>query len=337
MAIKLFVVDDSAFMRRIITDIVTEIDGIEVVGIARNGMDALDIIPKLKPDIITLDIEMPKLNGIETLKEIKKKYQIPVIMLSSFTGTDITIEALQLGAEDFIAKPKDLGSDLGEFKSGLEMKIKSVVYGDAGPRVSSVEKMTTKTIGRPTDVEAIVVAASTGGPKALVYLISQIPKELDIPIFIVQHMPKDFTTSFANRLDKESQVKVVEASQGMEIQKGRIYLAPGNYHMTIGNNRINLDMSEKLHGVRPAADFLFQSASKRYGRKLLGIVLTGMGRDGGEGMVSIKNAGGYNIVQDEETCVVYGMPGNAVGKGVVDEILSLRDISTSLNQIIKVK
>lgn len=337
MAIKLLVVDDSAFMRRIITDIVGEIDGIEVAGIARNGMDALDIIPKLQPDIITLDIEMPKLNGIDTLKEIKKKYKTPVIMLSSLTGTDTTIEALQLGAEDFIEKPKDLNSDFNNFKSELELKIKSVACEDTKCSILKERKVSTKPIERPKDVDSVVIAASTGGPKALVYLISQLPKDINIPIFIVQHMPKGFTKSFAARLDNESQVKVVEASHGMEIQRGVVYLAPGDYHMIIENNKIKLDSGKKLHGVRPAADLLFESATKYYGNKLLGIVLTGMGRDGAEGMVSIKKAGGYNIVQNEESSVVYGMPGSAVEKGVVHEIMSLEDISTSLNKMVKVK
>lgn len=338
MAIKLLIVDDSAFMRRVITDIVADIDMIEVVGIARNGKDALEIIPRLKPDVITLDIEMPILNGIETLKLIKERYDIPVIMLSSLTGTDITIEALQIGAVDFIEKPKDLNSDLNSFKSEIELKIKSVACKDNSCREftkKDVKIIPTTSINR--DIEAVVIAASTGGPKALVYLISQLPRNINVPIFIVQHMPKGFTTSFASRLDNESKVKVVEAKDGMLIEKGVVYLAPGDYHMTLERNRIALNSLDKLHGVRPAADYLFKSATELYGNKLLGIVLTGMGRDGSQGMVSIKNKGGYNIAQSEESCVVYGMPGSAVEKGVVDKIMDLEDISINLNKLIKVK
>lgn len=338
MAIKLLIVDDSAFMRRVITDIVADIDMIEVVGIARNGKDALEIIPRLKPDVITLDIEMPILNGIETLKLIKERYDIPVIMLSSLTGTDITIEALQIGAVDFIEKPKDLNSDLNSFKSEIELKIKSVACKDNSCREftkKDVKTIPTTSINR--DIEAVVIAASTGGPKALVYLISQLPRNINVPIFIVQHMPKGFTTSFASRLDNESKVKVVEAKDGMLIEKGVVYLAPGDYHMTLERNRIALNSLDKLHGVRPAADYLFKSATELYGNKLLGIVLTGMGRDGSQGMVSIKNKGGYNIAQSEESCVVYGMPGSAVEKGVVDKIMDLEDISINLNKLIKVK
>ncbi|MGN9164778.1 protein-glutamate methylesterase/protein-glutamine glutaminase [Tissierellaceae bacterium HCP3S3_D8] len=337
MAIRLLIVDDSAFMRKIISDIVTEIQGIEVVGIARNGMDALDIIPRFKPDIITLDIEMPKLDGIETLKIIKKKSNIPVIMLSSRTGMDITIEALQIGAEDFIEKPKDLESGFADFKTELEMKIKSVVCKTSRCDELKIRDVLPRAIERPKDVDAVVIGASTGGPKALVTLISQLPKDIEVPIFIVQHMPKGFTTSFAERLDGESEVRVVEGEDGMRVEKGVVYLAPGDYHMTIERGKIRLSSQEKMHGVRPAVDYLFRSAVRYYGDRLLGIVLTGMGRDGTAGMASIKESGGYNIVQNEETCVVYGMPGNAVAKGVVDEIMSLEDISSTLNEIIRVK
>lgn len=336
MPIKLLIVDDSAFMRKIIADLVAELEGIEIVGIARNGLDALEIIPKLNPDIITLDIEMPKLNGIETLKQIKKLYDIPVIMLSSLTGVDITIEALQIGAIDFIQKPTDLQADLNDLKIELDNKIKSslrkspistIIKNAVIAQSKSVEK----------NIKAVVIGASTGGPKALVSLISKLPKNLNIPIFIVQHMPKGFTTSFAARLDNESPVKVVEAMDGMTIESGTVYLAPGDYHMTLERGKIKLNVGDKLHGVRPAVDYLFNSAANIYGDELLGIILTGMGRDGAEGMNTIKNNGGYNIAQNEETCVVYGMPSSAVARGVVHEILSLDDISTNINKLIRVK
>lgn len=184
---------------------------------------------------------------------------------------------------------------------------------------------------------AVVIGASTGGPKALVYLISRLPKEIDLPIFIAQHMPKGFTSSFATRLDNESQVKVVEAKDGMDIEKGLVYLAPGDFHMTIEKGKIRLNSEEKLHGVRPAVDYLFHSAAIEYGQDLLAILLTGMGKDGAEGMVHVKEHEGYNIVQNEETSIVYGMPASAVEKGVVHQILSLEDISKNMNKMIRVK
>lgn len=190
---------------------------------------------------------------------------------------------------------------------------------------------------RLNNIQAVVIGASTGGPTALAYLISKIPKDFNIPIFIVQHMPKGFTTTFALRLDSESNIKVVEAEDNMKIQKGIVYLAPGDFHMTIEKNRIRLNSEEKLFGVRPSVDYLFKSASNIYGDGLLGIIMTGMGRDGTDGMKTIKNNGGYNIAQNEESSVVYGMPGNAVANGVVDEIMSLDEISQVLNSLTKVK
>lgn len=331
MPIKLLIVDDSAFMRRIISDIVDEIEGIEVIGIARNGLEALEKIPKLKPDLITLDIEMPKLNGIETLKRIKEFYEIPVIMLSSLTGTDVTIEALQVGAFDFIEKPVDLKSNLNNFKEEFEGKIRSIFASKDIKRVKKVQIGDCKDCN---DIKAVVIAASTGGPKALVSLISKLPARIRVPIFIVQHMPKGFTASLANRMNNESKVKVVEAQEGMPIESNTVYLAPGDFHMTLDNRKISINSAHKLHGVRPAADYLFKSAAEIYKENLLGIVLTGMGKDGTDGMARIKECGGYNIAQSEESCVVYGMPGSAVSKGVVDEILDLEEISLRLNKLI---
>jgi two-component system, chemotaxis family, protein-glutamate methylesterase/glutaminase len=335
--IKLLIVDDSAFMRKIISDMVAQMEGIEVIGIARNGVDALDSIGKLNPDIVTLDVEMPKLNGIKTLKEIKRNYSIPVIMLSSNNKTDTTIEALQIGALDFIEKPKDLNSDLEELKVELEEKIKSVLHSKPKFKKRKRHKVKEELSLFKKNIKIVVIAASTGGPKALVYLISRLPEKIKVPILIVQHMPKNFTTSFANRLDQESNIKVLEAEDRMNIQRNMVYLSPGDSHMTIRDGSIILNQDKKLHGVRPAADYLFQTAAKEYGENTLGIVLTGMGKDGADGMVDIKNSGGFNIAQSEKTCIVYGMPGSAVRKGVVHEIMDLEDISDALNKAIEVR
>ena len=334
MAIKLLIVDDSAFMRKIISDTISEFQGIEIVGRARDGYDALEMIPRLKPDVITLDIEMPMLNGIETLKEIRKNYDIPVIMLSSHSGTDITIEALELGAFDFIEKPDDLKSDLTDFGIGLWRKLTSA-YNMKSSRPSPRNKVVRPRVkNNSLNFNALVIGASTGGPKALVYLIERLPERIKLPIFIVQHMPKGFTTSLAARLDKESKIRAVEAEDGMIIENNMVYLAPGDYHMTLVGNRIKLDSRDKLHGVRPAVDYLFETAVDKYGSKLLGIMLTGMGRDGTRGMKKIKEHGGYNLAQSAKSCVVYGMPGSAVGAGVVDEILDLEEMSTRLNSFV---
>ncbi len=334
MAVKLMIVDDSAFMRKIIADSVEDIEGINVVGIARNGLDALEKIDKINPDVITLDIEMPKLNGIETLKEIKKNYKTPVIMLSSIKKSEITFEALELGAMDFIEKPDNLNANLQEFKQELEMKIGSLVCPDCPVKEQKKRTIQRRDINK---VDAIVIGASTGGPKALIHLLENIPNKISIPIFIVQHMPKGFTLSFAERLDNLTDIKVVEAKDNMRIERGKIYLAPGDYHLRLESGLIKLTQESKLHGVRPAVDYLFETAANIYKEKLVGIILTGMGKDGAEGMKDIKRLGGYTIAQDEATSVVFGMPGNAIAQGVVDDVLSLQDISTTLNKILRVK
>lgn len=331
---RLMIVDDSAFMRKIISDSLQDANDIEVVGIGRNGLDALEKIPTLKPDIISLDIEMPKLNGIETLKEIKKNYDIPVIMLSSIKKTEVTIEALEIGAIDFIEKPENLNENLEEFKKDLELKINTII----GSKV-----IKTQTRKKPTKrasvskVDALVIGTSTGGPKALVALIEKFPTPINMPIFIVQHMPKGFTLSFAERLDRITSLKVVEAADNMRIENGTIYIAPGDFHMRLENGRIKLSQEEKVHGVRPAVDYLFQSAAEIYKDRLVGVILTGMGRDGTNGMRYIKRSGGSTIAQDEASSVVFGMPGSAIENKVVDEVLSLEDISKTLNKILRVK
>lgn len=344
MPVRLMVVDDSAFMRKIIGDAVSLIPGVEMIGFARNGSDALEAIPRLKPDIITLDIEMPKMNGLEALKIIKDEYkEIQVIMLSSYSkaGSDVTMEALELGALDFIEKPQNSGlMNLGELKTQLEIKL--AVAMDLVERTDPLRRKTSQKSNPPLKpgfegerIRAIVLGASTGGPKVLFEIIKGLPKTLDIPVFIVQHMPKGFTKSFAERLNSECLLTVVEAKHEMNISPGMVYVAPGDYHMTIDKNRIILDEREKIHGVRPAVDFLFETAARRYGSELLGVILTGMGKDGAAGMLSIKEAGGYNLAQEKESCVVYGMPGYAVSLGVVDEILSPEKIIEKIRSIVR--
>jgi two-component system chemotaxis response regulator CheB len=335
MAIRVLVVDDSAFMRKIISDMLNDIDGVQVVATARDGKTAIEIISRESLDIITLDVEMPGMDGLETLKRIKESSKVPVMMLSSNNKPETTIEALELGALDFIEKPVDIRTNITEIKIELEEKIKSLV----GHKVETTQVNENPNRGQKTSrlrkFNALVIGASTGGPKALVHLVSRLPESIKIPVFIVQHMPKGFTTSLADRMDKESLVRVVEAKDNMPIVPGTVYLAPGDYHMVLTKGRIKLDEGDKIHGVRPAVDHLFNSATEIYGENLLGVILTGMGKDGADGMVKIKEKGGYNIVQNKETCTVYGMPGSAVAKGVVDQILSLEDISQAINGMVR--
>lgn len=344
MTIKLLIADDSAFMRRILEDLILDMKDIELVGIAKDGLEVLEILPKLNVDLIVLDIEMPRLNGLDTLKQIKRRYDIPVIILSSISDRNMTIEALDLGAEEFLEKPKNIGIELGSFKNNFEETIKSIVC--KSPKCDEFieekeiieKKKMIKDLTIKNKIDALVIASSTGGPKALVNIFSNIKENLDIPIFIVQHMPPGFTKTFAERLDRESPMEVVEAKNNMDIVKNKVYVAPGDYHMYIENNKIILDNKmPKLHGVRPAADYLFESASKKYKNRLLSLVLTGMGKDGAMGSKYIKDLGGYNIVQNEQTCVVYGMPSSCVKMGTVDDILSLEEIPEFLIDMVKGK
>lgn len=336
MTIKIMVVDDSAFMRKVISDQINNISGMTVCTTARSGEDALNKIPKFLPDLITLDIEMIGMNGLETLEKIKSHYDIPVIMISSHTGEEMTISCLEKGAMDFVEKPINLLKIEKSFTDELASKIKSIVQ-TTEIRSVHYSKVGDKKGLFPSKINAIVIGASTGGPKALMQLIKTIPSNLKFPIFIVQHMPKGFTKSFSRRLDQEAKVKVVEAKQGELIKPGIVYIAPGDYHMKIENKKIQLTQEEKIHSVRPAVDPLFESASKIYGNQLVGILLTGMGNDGAIGMKYVSEAKGYTIAQDKASSIVFGMPRRAIELGVIDEILSLHEIEEKLNWMIKVR
>lgn len=342
MSIKVLTVEDSTLIRLIINNTIRDMDGVELIGTAENGAVAIEKIKELKPDIVTLDVVMPVMDGLETLKILRKFTDVPVIMLSGISDRQTTIEALENGAQDFLTKPESITRNKEEFTNDLEARIKAL-SGTQQPAKQSpkpLNKKEVKLIKRDRksvkkEIDAIVIGASTGGPKMLTELIKTLPEDLAIPIFIVQHMPAGFTASFAKRLDALSDVSVVEAEDGMRVEKGMVYVAPGGMHMVINRNRIQLLDTPKVHGVKPAIDPMFESAIDVYGENILAVILTGMGRDGAEGCVSVKNAGGYVIVQDEESCVVYGMPKSAVETGAVDEILSIYDIIVEINEQIE--
>lgn len=345
MQVRLMVVDDSAFMRKIVSDAASRVNGVTVVGTARNGLDAIENIERYRPNIITMDVEMPKMNGLEALKIIKRDHpEIEVIMLSSHSkeGSKITMEALELGALDFIEKSSDRG-DLSFLTSQLEAKLllaeiitkpkekrepwKELLF----PRREIVESQRFEY----RKVKAVVLGASTGGPKVLFQIIRELPKDLNLPVFIVQHMPKGFTRSFAERMDGDSNLKVVEAEENMTVENNTVYVAPGDFHMTVEAGKIRLNQKPKIHGVRPAADYLMESVARSYGGNVLAVILTGMGKDGAAGLMSIKEAGGYVLAQDKESCVVYGMPGFAISSGVVDEVLTPAEITERIKKIVR--
>ncbi|SEG00240.1 two-component system, chemotaxis family, response regulator CheB [Caloramator fervidus] len=335
--IKVLVVDDSAFMRKMISDMINSQPDMEVIDTARDGLDALEKIKRLNPDVVTLDVEMPYKNGLEVLKEIDKE-KTQVIMLSSLTaeGSAITIEALRLGAFDFIQKPSgSISLDIEKVKDDLVEKIR---YANAHIKRRRIKPLVryealTSLENNQKPIEAILIGASTGGPKVLFELVTQLPKDLDLPVLIVQHMPAGFTKAFAERLDRYSSLKVLEAQDNVIINKNHVYIAPGGFHMLVNRNRIKLDLSPQVHGVRPAVDKLFLSAAHEFDGRLLAVILTGMGKDGAEGIKAIKQRGGITIAQDEVTSTVFGMPKAAIETGCIDYVLPDKEIA---NQIVKI-
>lgn len=343
---KVLVVDDSAFMRKVISDIINSNDNFEVAGIARNGKDALDLIPKLNPDIITLDIEMPIMDGITCLKKIVELYDIPVIMCSSLTkeGAYQTITTLEIGAFDFITKPGIVGFEKTNIKEDL---ISKLLAASASVN-SSKRKYETNIVSKIKEVKIthnftniskkdskinkiVAIGISTGGPKALHEIIPQIPKNIPAPILIVQHMPKGFIKPMAERLDSTSQIRVKEAQTGDILENGVCYIAPGDEHMEIeyvtGKARIKLTDDEKVSGHRPSANVMFKSLSE-LPFEVIGVIMTGMGSDGTDGLKILKSKKKDSkiIAQDEATSVVFGMPKAAINSGVVDIVAPIYNI-----------
>ncbi|KOA21061.1 chemotaxis response regulator protein-glutamate methylesterase [Clostridium homopropionicum DSM 5847] len=348
--IRVIVVDDSALMRKVISDIVRSQEDMEVISTAKNGEDLLEKVSKNLPDVITLDVEMPKMDGITTLKEMKlRNINVPIIMLSSISkrGTALTMECLEKGAFDFIPKPSGaISLDIEKVSEELISKIR--LAANKGSSLEKTYNYTKTEVVTPKlesvqvscrnkqKINAVLIGASTGGPKALYKVITELPADLDVPVFVVQHMPVGFTKAFAERLDSNSKIKVVEASQGDNIEKNVVYIAPGGYHMEIGfDKRIHLNTDPTIWGVRPAVDKLFSSAVKVYGSNLLSVVLTGMGRDGAEGTIEVKNSGGITISEDKSTCTIYGMPRAAFETGKVDEVIPLHEISKAIVRNVK--
>lgn len=343
--VKVLIVDDSALIRTVVKDILEEDGDIKVVGIARNGKEALEKIPLLKPDIITLDIEMPVLDGIETLKEINKKYNIPVLMLSSLTTKDakLTLKALELGAVDFVTKPDNVfGIGSEEIKNKLIEKVKVVSKSKNINSFKSYGKwLDNNGVGQKTyklhdkDYETIIaIGTSTGGPRALQEIIPKIPPNINATLVVVQHMPKGFTKSLADRLNSLSKIIVKEGENGEILKRGYCYIAPGDYHMNIVKNGgkpcISLNREPPVSGLRPTVDIMMKSVSRLNDYKKIGIILTGMGSDGTEGIEAIKKKNGFTIAEDESTSIVFGMPRAAINNGNIDKVLPINKIADEI-------
>lgn len=360
--IKILVVDDSALMRKIISDMINSQANMEVVATARNGEDLFFKLEKFFPDVVTLDVEMPIMDGISALKEMKKRgISIPVIILSSISkkSSELTMECLESGAFDFIPKPSGtISLDINKVKDDLITKInlayekcqeickekefkkygqEAITIKEATPRDNKQVK--SNSIVRKkllNNIEAVVIGASTGGPKALYSVITKLPEDLNVPVFVVQHMPATFTKAFADRLNNNSKLKVVEAKDGDLVQKNVVYIAPGGFHMEVGTDKkIHLNTEPTIWGVRPAVDKLFISASKVYKDRIVSAVLTGMGKDGAEGTIKIKENGGITIAEDKSTCIIYGMPKATYETGMVDMVLPLHNIADEIIRITK--
>jgi two-component system chemotaxis response regulator CheB len=328
------VVDDSAFMRKLIAEMI-ELDGtFKVIGAAGDGVEALEKIRLLGPDIVTLDIEMPRLDGLHTLEQIMTEMPRPVVMLSaagSELGQEMTLRALERGAVDFVRKPSGpVSIDLATVRSELFAALNAArAMNLAGVRTPSRATAgvdpprAVVTPSRPA-TRVVGIAASTGGPRALGEIIPHLPAQIGAAVLIVQHMPRDFTRSLAHRLDLLSPMVVREAEDGEPVLENRVYVAPGGYHLILtgspGAGQLRLDTSAAIWGVRPAADPLFASIADTFGSAAIGIVLTGMGRDGAEGLRKIRGAGGRGVIQDRESSIIYGMPQAALALAGADHI-----------------
>jgi two-component system chemotaxis response regulator CheB len=334
-------VEDSKVMRKLLSDILEGESGIEVVGTARNGADALRKVSELSPDVVTMDIEMPKMDGLTALQHIMAEHPIPVIMVSAMDKrqADITMKALSLGAVDFVPKTSGtLSLDIEKTGRTIIDKVKTASNVKVKPIVKEVMVPAVyPSFTYSTDDFLIVIGASTGGPRAIQDVLGGLPRDLPASILIVQHMPEGFTKSFADRLNWYTSLEVREASEGEEVHPGTALVAPGNKHMTVNSKEVHLNDEPEVNSVRPSVDVLMKTAAGIYGPNCIGILLTGMGQDGAEGMKEIKENGGTTIAQDEETSVVYGMPKAAVDLRVVDEVVPLGDIAKHVIKAIRRK
>jgi len=337
--INVLIVDDSAFMRNTLSGMLSSDPEIKIIGTARDGIEAIEKTASLKPDIITMDVDMPRMDGIEALKHIMAKTPVPVLMVSSLTteGAKITLDALDIGAVDFIPKNlSDLSINIVNIKDVLIEKIKHI--GRRGIVLQRKRFLKTHEPPKPSKhsssgrISIVVIGSSTGGPKALQNIITKLPKDFSVPVVIAQHMPPNFTGPFAERLNQLSNVEVKEAEEGESIRKGTVFIAPGRGHMRIVRKGIMntvISISEKREDYiyRPSVDALMLSVAENFSSHALGVILTGMGNDGEKGMRAIKNAGGKTIAESEDTCIVYGMPRAVIEAGLADKIVPVDEIA----------
>jgi two-component system, chemotaxis family, protein-glutamate methylesterase/glutaminase len=352
--IRVLVVDDSVVVRKVLCDVLKNDKSIEVAGSAAGGSIALAKIPLLNPEVVTLDLDMPGMSGLEALVEIRKVYpKLPVIIFSTMTerGAAITLDALALGASDYVTKPNDtrnLEVTRKRIESQLIPKLKGLCRGNARERIAPgtpLGKGVAKSLSPARGslgggrIDVLAIGTSTGGPNALATVLPAFPRDFPVPIVIVQHMPRLFTRLLAERLDKQSGIRVREGEEGGMLQPGEAWIAPGDFHMTLVSEgsavRLAMNQEPAENSCRPAVDVLFRSVARVYGAHTLAVVLTGMGSDGVRGSQQVRESGGQILVQDEATSVVWGMPGQVVAAGLAESVLPLEEIAAEIERRVR--
>jgi two-component system chemotaxis response regulator CheB len=339
-SVRVLVVDDSALMRKLIPQILQADNSIEVVGTAMDGNFGLKKIEELRPQVITLDLEMPGMGGLDMLKEIMRRHRLPVIVVSSHStqGASVTLKALALGAFDFVAKPNDVHARMPEIARELIAKIKAAAQSRGvqltPPTSNSQPSDKVRLDAKKQPTRIVAVGISTGGPQALQYVLSQLPGDFPGSIVVVQHMPEGFTEMFARRLDESCSIRVKEAQSGDLLLAGRVLICPGSRHIKVKRlplgDIVVLSDDPRVNGHRPSADVLFKSLADEFKAKGLAVIMTGMGEDGAQGLGMVKAAGGLTLAQSEESCVVYGMPKAAIERGFAMRVVALDTLANTL-------
>lgn len=357
---RVLIVDDSAFMRKVLQSILATDPQLEIVGEARDGREAIAMNESLRPDVISMDIMMPHVDGLQATEQIMGHNPRPIVIVSSEAkeGAEATLRALELGAIDFVPKPSSgIDLDMNSIRDEICRKLKMAArvrvvrnarnagaekargalanspYAKSGPSNGNGSHPAAPSTGNGTRHPLVIMAASTGGPQTLMQLVPAIPREFAGTIILVQHMPGTFTAQFAKQLSEVAALKVKEAEHGDELRSGMLYVCPGSHHLKVsGSGRIELQEGERINGYRPCADVAMESAASFAGPMCIGLVLTGMGADGSKGAQAIKAAGGHVIVQDESTSVIFGMPSEAIKTGAVDQVLGVDAIPQALEK-----
>lgn len=343
--IKALVVDDSAFSRQTIKRMLESMPMVEVVGTASDGIDAIAKTLKLRPDLVTLDIEMPEMDGFSFLRWIMMERPTPVIIVSSYSDTKTVFRALELGAADFIAKPsKKASTELKNIEKDLIDKISGIRELNLDVLSKNLKLLETQeeepvSEDMQADIDVVAIGSSTGGPAALQIILTKLPSDFPSGIVISQHMPKGFTGPLAERLDRLSKIRVKEAEEGDEVEQGRAFISPGGYHLIVkkrsGKTRISLKEAEFEDRYAPSVDHMMHSVAETYGSRTMGILLTGMGNDGKQGMLEIKSKGGYTIAESQESAVVFGMPHEAINAGAAKKVLPITEIAPEMLRVVR--